>query len=135
MAKSEPVIDEITEEETDTSEELEFIDSSGNVEEGVTDTTEEFWEAFEDEKAESLTTVWVCDISFDVPEQGRARDIFACTTKEKVVTRLFSIISSPDLKEPCDFDASKFTTKQQAIREFFDGIESRNLFVGLVPVF
>ena len=96
---------------------------------------EDFWEAFEDEEAESLTTVWVCDVSFNVPEQGVARDIFASTTKDKVVNRLFSIISSPDLKDPCEFDAAKFTTKQQAIRAFFDGVEERNLFVGLVPVF
>jgi hypothetical protein len=132
MSNSEPVIDTT---EVDDSEQVEFLDSSGNVEEGVTDTTEEFWEAFEDEKAESLTTVWVCDVSFDVPERGRARDIFACTTKDKIVTRLFSIISSSDLKDPCEFDATKFTTKQQAIRAFFDGVEERNLFVGLVPVF
>lgn len=149
MANSEPVIETT---ETDASEELDFItdssakdaDSAEGTEE-VSDTSGDFWEAFEDSEAESLTTVWVCDVSFEVPPSdtdtdadataGVARDIFASTTKEKVVNRLFSIISSPDLKEPCDFDATKFTTKQQAIRAFFDGVESRNLFVGLVPVF
>ena len=148
MANSEPVIETT---ETDASEELDFITNSSAKDadsaedtEDVSDTSGDFWEAFEDEKADSPTTVWVCDVSFEVPPSdpddadstgGIARDIFACTTKEKVVTRLFSIVSSPDLKEPCDFDATKFTTKQQAIRAFFDGVESRNLFIGLVPVF
>jgi len=135
MSNSEPVIE--TTEATDTSEQLDFItDSAEDAEEVTTKATgEDFWEAFEDEEAESLTTVWVCDVSFEVPDQGVARDIFASTTKSKVVNRLFSIISSPDLKEPCNFDATAFTTKQQAIRAFFDGVESRNLFVGLVPIF
>jgi len=133
MANSEPVIETA---ETDASEELDVInDSVEDAKEVTSDSTEDFWEAFEDEKAESLTTVWVCDVSFDIPEKGIARDIFASTTKDKVVNRLFNIISSNDLKEPCDFDATKFITKQQAIRAFFDGVESRNLFVGLVPVF
>ena len=133
MTNGEPAIETA---ETDASEQIDFItDSVEDAEEVTSDSTKDFWEAFEDEEAESLTTVWVCDVSFEVPEQGIARDIFASTTKEKVVNRLFGIISSPDLKDPCDFDATKFTTKQQAIRAFFDGIESRNLFIGLIPVF
>ena len=134
MSNSEPVIE--TAAAAETPEQIDsIIDSSSDLGEDSSNTGEDFWEAFEDEEAESLTTVWVCDVSFEVPEQGIARDIFASSTKAKVVGRLFNIISSPDLKEPCGFDASKFTTKQQAIREFFDGVESRNLFVGLVPVF
>ena len=121
---------------TEASEETEVLDfvTDSKAEDAV-EAKEDFWEAFEDEKAESLTTVWVCDVSFDVPDQGRARDIFVSTTKEKVVNRLFAIIASPDLKEPCEFDAAQYTTKVQAVRAFFDGVESRNLFVGLVPVF
>jgi hypothetical protein len=143
MAKSEPVVETS---EADASEQpIDVIDNAVedvvedvveiSEEDGEADPSGDFWEAFEDEEAESLTTVWVCDVSFNVPEQGVARDIFASTTKAKVVNRLFSIISSPDLKDPCEFDAAKFTTKQQAIRAFFDGVEERNLFVGLVPIF
>jgi len=123
---------------TDPVQDAEFSEGAGAIDpldKDASDSTEDFWEAFNDEEAESLTTVWVCDVSFDVPKQGVARDIFASTTKNKVVNRLFNIISSADLKEPCDFDVTKFTTKQQAIRAFFDGVEARNLFVGLVPVF
>lgn len=140
MSNSESVIDttevDTTEAVSDSEKVDVFSDSAEDVEEIATKPAgEDFWEAFEDEEAESLTTVWVCDVSFNVPEQGVARDIFASSTKSKVVDRLFSIISSPDLKDPCEFDAAKFTTKQQAIRAFFDGVEERNLFVGLVPVF
>ena len=88
---SEPMIEST---EVDTAETLDFVSDDSSEE--VSENKEGFWEAFDDEKAESLTTVWVCDISFDVPDQGIARDIFACTTKEKVVNRLFSIIASPD---------------------------------------
>ncbi len=111
-------------------EELEEIEEGESVR-----NNDEFWTAFEDEKADSLTTVWFCDVSFDVSDKGLARDIFACTTKEKLTNRIFAIISSPDLKEPCNFDSAQFTTKTQAIRAFFDKVEGRNLFVGLVPVF
>jgi len=140
MSNSESVIDttevDTTEEVSDSEKVDVFSDSVEDAEEIAPGLDpEDFWNAFEDEKAESLTTVWVCDVSFSVPDQGVARDIFACTTKDKIVTRLFNIISSPDLKDPCEFDAAKFTTKQQAIRAFFDGVEERNLFVGLVPVF
>ena len=140
MSNSESVIDttevDTTEAVSDSEKVDVFSDSAEDVEEIATKPAgEDFWEAFEDEEAESLTTVWVCDVSFSVPDQGVARDIFASSTKSKVVDRLFSIISSPDLKDPCEFDAAKFTTKQQAIRAFFDGVEERNLFVGLVPVF
>jgi len=130
---SETVIETAEVDISEDSEGLDFIDESES--DNAPESKEDFWAAFEDEKAESLTTVWVCDASFDVADQGSARDIFASTTKEKVVNRLFAIISSPDLKEPCDFDAASFTTKQQAIRAFFDGAEGRNLFIGLVPVF
>ena len=102
------------------------------------DAENDFWSAFEDEKADSLSTVWFCDVSFELETEEDtsqiARDVFACTTKEKVVNRIFAIISSPDLAG-LDFDASSFVTKHQAIRAFFDNIEGRNLFVGLVPVY
>ena len=121
-------------EPVDDAEVLEFdTEASGDDVDGDGD----FWSAFEDEKADSLTTVWFCDVSFEIPvedDTSVARDVFACTTKEKVVNRIFSIISSPDLAT-LDFDASAYVTKHQAIRAFFDNVEGRNLFVGLVPVF
>ena len=60
---------------------------------------------------------------------------FSSTNKAKAVDRVFSIISSPDVKDPCDFDVSQYTTKVQATRAFFDGVEERNLFIALVPLF
>ncbi len=95
---------------------------------------DDFWKRLDDDDADVMTTLWFCDISFEVPEKGIARDVFACTTKAKIVNRIFAIISSPDINAK-DFNVNDFTTKSLAIRAFFEGVDGRNLFIALIPVF
>ena len=114
-----------------------MADSDNETKKVVEETNEAentLWETLNDPEVDSLTTVWLCDMSFDLPDKGRVRDVFACTTKEKLLNRMFAIVASPDLKEPMDFDADKYTTQTDAIKAFFVGHESRDLFVGLIPV-
>jgi len=71
MSNSESVVDAAevnTTEAVSDSEKVDvFSDSAEDAEEIAPEATgEDFWKAFEDEEAESLTTVWVCDVSFSV---------------------------------------------------------------------
>ena len=93
------------------------------------------WDALEEEKNDVNTMVWHIDLSFTVGDLGDVREVFATTNKAKAVARIFNIVSSPDVKEPCDFDASQYTTRVQAIKAFFDGVDKRNLFIALVPLY
>lgn len=95
---------------------------------------DEFWSKLDDDDADVMTTLWFCDISFDVPGKGIARDVFACTSKAKIVNRIFAIISSPDINAE-NFNVNDFGKKSAAIRAFFENVEGRNLFIALIPVF
>ena len=122
----EEIIDaEFTEQTPEPHEGVEGIDASE---------LDDFWARLDDDDADVMTTLWFCDISFEVPDKGVARDVFACTTKAKIVNRVFAIIASPDINAE-NFNVDDFATKALAIRAFFDGVDGRNLFIALIPVF
>ena len=96
---------------------------------------DKFWEDFDNADADVITMMWFCDTSFDVPETGEVREIFACSTKSKIIQRLYTMITSGDISGPCEFDPSPFTTKAAAIKNFYTSSKERTLFVGLIPVY
>ena len=125
---------EVTEDVVTEPQENEVVEFTTIPEETEKTQSEQLWDALGDEETNVNTMVWHTEISFSVGEKGQVRDIFAATNKTKVVDRLFAIVSSPDIKEPCDFDVSQYTTKIEAIKAFFDGINGRNLIVALIPI-
>ena len=92
----------------------------------------------EDAPAGLMTTIWLADLSFpvkvkqddDTEADSFAKGMFATTTRDKLINRIATCISVPESK----FDISQYTTKTQAIKEFFDSNEDRNIFIGLIPV-
>lgn len=96
--------------------------------------TVSLWDALGDETNDVNTMIWHVDLSFPVGDLGDVREVFSSTNKVKAIDRAFSIISSPDVKVPCEFDVSQYTTKIEAIKAFFAGVEERNLFIALVPL-
>ena len=136
-SETETTEDVVTESQVtdDTAEVVEFTTIPDDADTEKDESEPTLWDALSDEENDVNTMVWHIDLSFTVGDLGDVREVFATTNKAKAVARIFNIVSSPDVKEPCDFDASLFTTKMQAIRSFFDGVDDRNLFVGLVPVF
>lgn len=95
------------------------------------------WDALSNDEEDVNTMIWYTDLSFPVvveEQDSIVREVFAATNKQKVVNRVYQIVSAPDVEAACDFDASDYTTKVGAIQAFFDDVEGRNLFIGLVPV-
>ncbi len=95
------------------------------------------WDALSNDEEDVNTMIWYTDLSFPVvveEQDSIVREVFAATNKQKVVNRIYQVVSSPDVAEACEFDASDYTTKVSAVQAFFDGVEDRNLFIGLVPV-
>ena len=92
----------------------------------------------EEAPAGLMTTVWLADLSFPVKvkkDDGEevdsfAKGMFATTSRDKLIARIATCISVPE----SGFDVSEYTTKTQAVKEFFDGSDDRNIFIGLVPV-
>ena len=128
------IVDEDSEDIT-----LETEESSGNgavsVEgaegaEGKEQEERSFWDVLEDRETEMSSMVWISEIRFPLTDGRAARGLFATTTKDKAIDKIFSAIAVPEV----EFDVAKFTTKTQAIREFFEDQEDRSVFVALAPV-
>ena len=116
---------------------LEGEESSGNGEvlvegaEGAEGEEERsFWDVLEDRETEISSMVWISEVRFPLSDGRGARGLFATTTKDKAIDKIFSAIAVPEV----EFDVAKYTTKTQAIREFFEDQEDRSVFVALAPV-
>ena len=136
-SETETIEDVVTESQVtdDTAEVVEFttVPDAADAEKDESGPT--LWDALSDEENDVNTMIWHTECSFPVKELGDVRELFACTSKTKAINRLFAIVSSPDLKEPCNFDSSQYATKVQAIKAFFDGVEERNLLMALIPIY
>ena len=136
-SETETTEDVVTESQVtdDTAEVVEFTTIPDDADTEKDESEPTLWDALSDEENDVNTMVWHIDLSFTVGDLGDVREVFATTNKAKAVARIFNIVSSPDVKEPCDFDASQYTTRVQAIKAFFDGVDKRNLFIALVPLY
>ena len=97
--------------------------------------TSTMWEALADSKNNLETVVYYCDVSFPVGEDGTGvREVFAATSKEKSIARIYSILQHPDVVSGLDLSFSPDHTPLEAVQDFFEDEDERNLFLALVPV-
>lgn len=98
------------------------------------------WDALADPKNNLETVVYYVDLSFPVGNEGTGvREVFAATSKEKAIARIHSILNHPDVVKglPVSALSDEYLANQtplEAVQDFFEDHEERNLFLALVPV-
>ena len=102
-------------------------------------TANQMWSAFTDPNVDMTSMVWMCEVSFPFTEtSGHVREILLATDKHKIIDLCYELLAKREVARGCGFDAGnpfESKTKIDTIRRFFDGVQERNLFIGLVRLY
>ena len=108
-------------------------ESTPNLSENETSTSDQFWENLSDPEQDLSTFVWLVGLVFDIDSEP-TRAFVTARSKEAAVNKICQILASDDLTKHSGLNPQDYDNALDFMRAYFDGSENRDVFMMLCPL-